>query len=553
MTSAQRLRIMLVFFGLCAAYGTLLVSLFSLQITHHARYTKLAHNQYSVTVVQHPPRAEIYDRRGTALALNQQSYALFITPSSLHEPEKTRAFLKKHFPDALPRLESHRTSHFLYVKRRLTDSEIAHINKSGLEDLHILNEPCRMYPMAATSPIIGMTDIDNHGIAGIELVCDTILAGSPTTYAIERDARSGHCYWAKETRVAGTHGSPVTLTIDADLQFMAYEELKTTLDTYQSKEGAVLIMDPSNGEILVAAHMPDCIPSPHQPCSLDALRARPFTDAYELGSVMKAFLALALVAENAIDPEEVIDCENVKTTHINNWRINTWKAQGLLSFSEVIEQSNNIGTSKLAVRLGTKLYDHYRRCGFGEKTGITFPGEHKGRVNHPSTWSKPTIFSLSFGYELSATLLQLACGFSLFARDGYPVTPKIILSPIVQHSIGKPTNTNTAEKRLYSHEAISTMRDILQRTVDTGTARRAHIDGYTIMGKTGTANLLVDGHYEPTKNIFTFVGLVERDMYQRIIVVFVKEACKKDIYASTVAVPLFERIAHNMLIHEKVL
>lgn len=546
---------MLVFLALCAAYGTLLVSLFSLQITNHARYIKLAHNQYSVTVVQYPPRAEIYDRHGTPLALNQESCALFITPSSLHEPDKTRAFLKKHFPEALPRLATHRTAHFLYVKRRLNSAEIACIKKSGLEDLHILSEPCRMYPMAATSPIIGMTDIDNHGIAGIELVCDKVLAGSPTTYAIERDARSGHCYWAKETRVAGTHGSPVTLTIDADLQFMAYEELKTTLEAYQSKEGAVLIMDPSNGDILVAAHMPDCIPSPHEPCSLDALRARPFTDAYELGSVMKAFLALALVAEHAADPDEVIDCENVKTTHINNWRINTWKAQGLLSFSEVIEQSNNIGTSKLAVRLGTKLYDHYRRCGFGEKTGITFPGEHKGRVNHPSTWSKPTIFSLSFGYEISATLLQLACAFSLFARDGYPVTPRIIISPLLSKQSGRQTaNSPTYQtKRLYSHEDIATMRDILQRTVDTGTARRAHIDGYTIMGKTGTANLIVDGHYEPTKNIFTFVGLVERGSYQRVVVVFVKEACKKDIYASTVAVPLFERIAHNMLIHEKVL
>ena len=175
-------------------------------------------------------------------------------------------------------------------------------------------------------------------------------------------------------------------------------------------------------------------------------------------------------------------------------KFSTWKEHGDLTLSQIIEYSNNIGTAKIAQKLGTKLYDHYVRCGFGQPTGFTFPGQQRGYVTHPKTWSKASLNSLSFGYENRATLLQLARAFSLFANGGYLPTPYLVNSP----------STPIAPKFLYSPETITQMRTILEKTCTQGTAHAATIQGVTVLGKTGTARLLDEtGTYSPLKNIYT--------------------------------------------------
>jgi cell division protein FtsI (penicillin-binding protein 3) len=272
------------------------------------------------------------------------------------------------------------------------------------------------------------------------------------------------------------------------------------------------------------------------------------TEAYELGSVIKVLAALAALEEKVVTEDELIDCQHSKTAYVEGRKINTVPSSvaGIIPFTEVIEKSNNIGTAKVAMRVGTKIYDHYTRLGFGKKTGIELPGEHKGFVNHPNNWSKQSIISLSYGYEISATLLQLGHAFCLIARDGYPVKPTCVLDP-------KPHMPDAPSERLYSHETMEIMRRILENTTLRGTAKKAGIKGYRVMSKTGTANMLIDGQYNPTKNIFTCAGIIEKDDYQRVIVVFIKETQKKNMYASTVAAPLFERIAEKTLIHDKII
>ncbi len=543
------LRLNLTFISFFCLYIALLVNLYVLQIRQGSFFKLRAQNQYTTLITTLLPRAEVVDRNGRPIALNISRFSAFIIPSRLSQPDKVRAFLGQHFPAALKRFDKKALGSqkdtqpsFFYIQRHLSDDEVRLIKESNLCDIHVLKEPHRFYPIASTGPILGMTDIDNKGLMGIEKAYDHVLAGDPAVYALEQEGRSGHYYFNKTAQADGSQGTPIGLTLDATLQFLAYEETRDAVNLLNAHEGAVLILDPTNGDILAMAQYPNFDPNSRVITDLEKTKNKLVTDAYELGSVIKVFLALAAIEEAVVCPEEMIDCENTMSTYIDGFKVNTLKPHGLLTFSRVIELSNNIGTSKIAPRLGARIYQHYKRCGFGSKTGLNFAGEQRGFVNHPTKWSKLSKFSLSFGYEIRATLLQLARAFSIVANDGSLVTPRLLLSAPCQLS-----------PRLYKADTIETIRDMLRKTVTHGTAHRARINGYNVFGKTGTANLLINGVYQPSHNIFTFVGLIEKGAYKRIIVTFIKETDKKDATAASTASLLFEKVAHKMLIHDKII
>jgi len=545
MIRTQKSRMIIIFLCFITAYLLIAVHLYRLQIYQHIFFNTLAEQQYQGTVVQHPMRAEIYDRHGQPLALNKDSLAAFLVPNTLTLTDPLKQFLTNHFPHALARLAKNKKSNFMYLQRRLPNALVDRITHAHLEPIHLLKEPSRFYPLVCTGPLIGITDIDNHGLFGLELQYQKQLSGTPSTFFLKKDARSGHFYFKKETKVQGHEGKPLHLTLDSTLQFLAYEELVETVKKYGSTEGSIIVMDPATGDIIAMASYPSFNPYDTQTIDLEKTKNKVITEAYELGSVMKIFAALAAFEEKVVTPDELIDCENTSNAHINGVRIGTTKPHGVISFEEVIELSNNIGTAKVALRLGPKIYDHYKKCGFGKKTGIVFPGEQSGFINPPKRWTAQSPMSLSFGYEVSATLLQLACAFCMIANNGVPVQPRLLLTQPIRF---------LSEKPLYSPETMAIIHSILQKTVTQGTAKKAHINGYTVKGKTGTANLLVDGHYAQDHTIFTFSGIIEKGDYKRVIVTFIKEAAQKHhIYASTVAAPLFEAIAQKLLIHDKIL
>ena len=252
---------------------------------------------------------------------------------------------------------------------------------------------------------------------------------------------------------------------------------------------------------------------------------------------------MSALQEEVVAFDELIDCRNCASAVIDGRKINTvaHSVRSVVPFYEVIAVSNNIGIAIIAKRVGHALYDHYTRLGFGKKTGISLPGEHSGFVNPPKNWSAQSIISLSYGYEVTATILQLAQAFSVFANDGRIVKPRINLQDPI-----------TRSEQLYSHNTIEIMRAILETTTLSGTTKKAAIKGYKVMSKTGTANLLIDGEYDTKRNIYTCAGIVEKDSYQRIIVTFIKEVETPNAFASTIAAPLFERVAQKLLIHDKV-
>lgn len=545
MNNVCRTRTFTVFAVFILAYTALALNLYWIQIVNGQYYAQLAYNQHNITVTTMPPRADILDIKNSPLTLNKESFSAFVLPHKIEDPQKLKSFLKKYFPNSLARLKDSKNKFFMYIKRKLTKHEIELIEKNEIKDIKILKEPSRYYPFASIGTIIGITDIDNNGLFGIEKEFNTQLAGTPTTFTLEKDARSGHFYFQKNIAISGNNSNSIKLTIDKDLQFLAYEELRETVNNFGAKEGAVVIMDPSNGNILAMVSFPEFDPNDTAAINLELTKNRAFTNSYELGSVMKIFVAIAALEEGVVKTDELIDCENKKETKIDGMSFTTVHEAGVIPFSEVLEKSNNIGMVKVAKRLGPKLYDHYLKFGFGKKTNIPLSGEPKGFVSHPKNWSKRSIISLSFGYEITATLLQLAKAFCIIANDGYDVQPKLIVNNQEQKQLN----------RLYSQKTIDEVKQILHNTVTKGTAKKADIKNYKVMGKTGTANLAINGKYSKEKNLYTFAGIIEKDNYKRVIAVLIKEIQPQaqKTYAAMVAAPLFEHVAEKLLIHDKVI
>ena len=427
MTQSYKFRTLIVFLFFCSLFGIVLFYLFSLQIKKHDFFTTLGKRQYFITVTQTPPRATILDRNNEPLAFNKVSLSAFILPKKIKDPKKLKRFLQKHFPNALKQWNRKPKAHFLYVKRNLSNAEQEIIEQEQLEDINILNEPSRFYPNNSAGSLTGITNIDNIGLFGIELQYDKQLAGKSTTNTLEKDARSGRFYFAKETKEEGTTGTPVKLTIDTNLQFLVQEELLARIEKYQAKEGAAVVMDPETGEILAMVSYPDFDPNNTTSLAQIATKNTAVTESYEFGSAIKAFTALAAIEEKVVTPDEQIYCEDAKTAYVDGRKINNWEAKGWLSFEDVITRSNNFGIAKIAKRLDKNLYHHFKKLGFGTKTGIPFPGEQSGYINPPSNWSKQSIISLSYGYELTTTLLRITSAFSVFANNGHLIKPRLVI------------------------------------------------------------------------------------------------------------------------------
>lgn len=543
MDKTHKIRTSFVFFLFCLLFAIGLLNLYALQIKQHTFFADLGTQQYYFTLTTYPPRASILDRQGIPLALNKETLSAFMLPRMVKEQTALKRFLKKYFPEAHERLLKNPNNQFAYIKRKLSEAEQKIIKEHNIKDVHLLNEPSRFYPIEASGTLTGITNIDNKGLFGIELEFNKQLTGQPNTTILEKDARSGLFYFSKQTAKEGIAGKPVSLTIDGNLQFLVHEELLDAIKRFDSTEGAAIVMNPESGEILAMASYPTFNPNDTTSLNQVSTKNTAVTESYEFGSVLKTFCALAALEEGVVTPDEEIDCMDTKTAYLDGRQVNTVLTLGKASFTEIIKKSNNIGIAKVAKRLDTKLYDHYRKLGFGTKTNINFPGERDGFVMPPDQWSKQSIISLSYGYEITNTLLQLARAFSVFANDGYLVTPRLLLNQEVP-----------GPQKIYSTESIDAMRQILEETTSSqGTAKYAAVHGYKTLGKTSTTNLLHEGEYDPNKNMYGFAGIVEKDDYKRVIVCFLKESKRHNIYASTVSAPFFEKIAEKTLMHDKIL
>ena len=530
MESKYKKRVILALIFFIVLYGIVLVRLFFIQVYQHEFFTSLGSAQYNVSIKLEPPRAAIMDKNGVLLAINKQVLSAFVLPHQLKEPKKTMAYLLKHYPAVHQRIVAHPERYFFWVERRLSQEREEYLKSQDCADLNFVAEYRRWYPFPEMASVIGMTDIDNQGIAGLELHYNKQLAGEPTTYSVQKDARSNRFYFQKTVNKKGLEGINLQTTLDKKLQFLVYEELKNTVEHFEAKRGAVMVLDPYTGAIEAMVNYPAFDPNGDIPADLSITRNIAIAETYELGSVLKAFSALAGLAEGAAEYDELFDWEG-KSAYINGFRVENPKAVGVIPFYDVVRYSSNVGLAKVADRLGSKLYDHLQMLGFGTKTGIDFPGERSGFVNPPNRWSRSSVLVMSFGYEITMTLLQLACAGSVFANGGYKVQPHFI----VRDSAAPLKKLNYSEKTLQELDSILTM-----------IAQRHKVKGFNFKGKTGTARMVDNGQYSTQKHLYTFMGIAEREGYKRVVVSFVQEPKKAHLWAADVAAPLAMKVVEKL-------
>ncbi|MFA6534822.1 MAG: penicillin-binding protein 2 [Candidatus Babeliales bacterium] len=549
-----RLGVVLILFGFL--FTIVLIRLFLLQIYRKNFFRVLASQQYNFSVKVNLPRGEIFDRSGQELlAFNRSVPSAFILPHQFTEQKKTENFLKRFYSAVYKKMKARPDKHFLWLDRVLTDDQVEDLKKKGTSDIQFIDEPRRFYFSPSSAHLIGFTDIDSKGISGIELEFEKWLGGKPMQITIQKDARSKNFYFGKEIEKAGYYGKPIKLTIDKNIQNLAFEELESAIQNYQAESGSVLVLDPENGHVLAMTNYPSFDPNQKNIQKLDITKNFIVSECFELGSVMKAFLALAALAEGVVTLDEIFDCQG-KIAYVNGVKVENWKSLGELSFADVIKFSSNVGVAKVVMRLGPKLYDHLKKVGFGTKTGIEFPGERDGFVNPPKNWSRSSPIVMSFGYEIMASLLQLGRAFCIFSNGGYLVNPTLVIEPKIKPEIKNKTschpelvsgsiNCSSSKIKLYDDNVISKMREILS-----GVGNLHPIRGCTVMGKTGTARCAIPGGYSDKEHIYTFVGILEKGDYKRVIVTFVNRPQKTHLWASEVAAPLFQRVAERMLIYE---
>ncbi|MCE5312447.1 MAG: penicillin-binding protein 2 [Nitrospiraceae bacterium] len=525
-----------------------LLRMVDIMLVNHDRF--LAKAQYQQVRKKAVPvkRGVIYDRRGRELAINLDTESIFCDPSEISAPEKAASALSAALNTApnviLTKLSGE--GRFNWIERKQHPDLGSRINKLKIRGIGTISEPMRSYPKGRlASQILGFVDIDNNGIEGIERQYEKFLAARPEHVKVHRDARGN---MLSDGMMKELKGNNIVLTIDEGLQYILEKNLNEAVVHWKAAGATAIIMSPATGEILAMTSLPDYDPNDASGSKPEQRRNRALTDIYEPGSTFKIIAGAAALEENIVTPSTKFDC-SAGNIEVGGKKIKDAHRHGVLSFAEVIQKSSNVGTIKIAQRLGKdKVYEYIKKFGFGEKTGIDIAGEISGLVRPPHRWSGMSIGAIAIGQEVGVTPLQVLRAYAAIANGGYLVTPHVV-SEIRTPEGGLVHKTTPNAKKIISDSTVETFREILKTvTQEGGTALEAAIDGNSVAGKTGTAQIIDPRtkRYSKDRYIGSFVGFVPADKPRLAMIVVINEP-KGKIYGGTVAGPVFRKTANEAL------
>jgi cell division protein FtsI (penicillin-binding protein 3) len=505
-----------------------------------------AQSQQTETVTVPGSRGDILDRNGTELAISQDAQTVFATPYQVEDPAKAAdrlAPLLDTERDELLRTFSDEDSGFAYLARKVDLPTAERIRQLEIEGIGFLPDSRRIYPEGElASQVIGSVGVDNQGLTGLEASQEEVLHGSEGERQIVRDALGAEL--ERDTLEAPESGSDLRLTIDADLQAQTEEVLANLAETYSPKGATAIVMDPRTSEVLALANYPSADPSRPGEASPQELANRATGYTFEPGSTFKAFTVAGALEEGVVTPETPFNLP--PTIQVADRVIEESHPRGpvTLSVSEILAQSSNVGAVTIGLELGGELFDRWvRRFGFGSPTGIDFPGEEQGIVPRPEDYSGSTMGNLPIGQGLSVTPIQMATAYAAIANGGVLRPPRVVLE-----AGGEPVAPPEGE-RVMSKANAAKVREMLEGVLAPGgTASEVSVPGYTLAGKTGTAQKVVDGTYSETQFVASFVGFAPAEDPQLLVSVAVDEP-QGDYYGGTVAAPAFGEIAKFALPH----
>ena len=524
-----------------------------LQVVSHNHLAALAERQHSRTQESPAKRGDILDRRGRVLATSVDADTIYAVPSELSDPGNVVANLCRAFGDCTKKERQalaeklNNQKQFAYVRRQVSPDVARRVADLNLEGIGFVKESKRFYPnRELAAHLLGWVGVDNVGLAGIESTYDADIRGKKGTILIQTDARRKA--FSRIERLP-TAGSTVELTIDDYLQHIAERELQAGVVENRAAGGTAIVMNPHTGEIIAMANQPTFNPNAYRDVDEIARRNRAVQDLYEPGSTFKVVTASAAIEERVLRPDAIIDTNpgQVKLAGRPAIREDGNRNYGVLSFTDVIVKSSNIGAIRIGFKVGAERLSRFVSLyGFGHPSSQDFPAESPGIVWSPDKWTESALASVAMGYQIGVTPLQMVTAVSSVANGGELIEPRVIRATYRddRRFVVRPN----VLRRTINQETDATLTTIMEQVVARGTAKRAQIPGYTVAGKTGTAQKVVNGHYSHSDHMASFVGFMpSRNPALAIVVVIDSPKGPNGDHGGAVAAPIFQRIGEASL------
>ncbi|HLW36028.1 MAG TPA: penicillin-binding protein 2 [Chthoniobacterales bacterium] len=539
----------------------LLFSLFSfrliyLQMVKHDEYAGLAAEKHVIKQPIFAERGTILDANNEVLADNVPVETVVADASHLTDVETTVDLVSKELQ--LPRGEVseklHTDRRYIVLKREvakaIADPLRQQLRAKNLRGVYFEQDATRIYPNGVMlCHVIGFTDFEHKGIQGVEGSLDEYLRGQDGYRYIEHNRAGQEIVLYRGQERAPRNGYEVHLTIDLNLQNIVENEIDAAMHQYSPKKATIILMRPQTGEILAMANRPAFDLNKRSDAKPEQMKNRAICDMMEPGSTFKIVTAAAALNEHKFGLDSYIFCENGMWNY-GGTPLHDHAAFGDLSVKDILVKSSNIGAAKMAVNLGDqKFYEYIRRFGFGDRTGIELPGEIPGLIRPPQSWSKISITHIPMGHEIGVTPLQMATAMCAIANGGKLMTPRIVKS--ITTADGKTISTlkPIVLRQVISPQTATQIGTALRGVVsDRGTAAAAAVPGFTIAGKTGTAQKVgPHGGYEKGKEVVSFCGYLPADHPEFVGLVVLDDAQTKpeQNYGGAVAGPIFSHIAEK--------
>jgi cell division protein FtsI (penicillin-binding protein 3) len=503
-----------------------------------------AQSQQTQTVTIPGRRGRILDRNRRELAVSEDAADVIATPYQVKDPAQAARRLGPvlHVPEAeILRALADRSSGFAYLARQVGLPTADRVRKLKLPGVATVPSSRRVYPEGKlAAPLIGAVGFDAQGLTGLEAADDDLLGGANGERQVVFDGLGKEI--ERDTLSGAQQGEDLRLTIDAGIQARTEEVLASLAQTYQPRRATAIVMDPRNAEVLAMADWPSFDPSDPSSASPEALRSMATGFTYEPGSTFKAFTVAGALSERLVTPDTLFYLP--VEIQVADRKISDAEERGPESrtVAQILAQSSNVGAVRIGLELGAERFYHWvRRFGFGDPTGIDFPGEEQGIVPTLSEFSGSTIGNLPIGQGLSVTPIQMAAAYSAIANGGILRPPRLILDE------GDTPTPEPDGHRVISKQTAAQLTQMLEGVLAPGgTASEVSVPGYTLAGKTGTAEVAVDGGYSDSQYVASFVGFAPAQDPQLLVAVVVDEP-QGSYYGGVVAAPAFGEIARFAL------
>ncbi|MGB5846933.1 MAG: penicillin-binding protein [Ignavibacteriaceae bacterium] len=544
-------RALLVILFVLLLFVALIVKLVEIQIIKSEELKYFAQRQQTRLETIKPERGLIYDRNNVLLVYNRNDVTFYLDLRMLDVNRKDD--LAEKFSSVFGKSKAHylkmmeQKGKTIVIERQVPVEKAALLKNINLSALFSIDEPTRIYQYGSlASHLLGYVNNEFDGVNGVAKYYEDELNGEEGSRLVERDATGRVITFSDEETKAAIPGDNLLLTIDRNYQTILEEELKLGLQKYKGRSATGILMDPNTGEILALANVNDFNPNFYWKYDDYQRKNRAITDTYEPGSTFKAFTVATLLEEDKCYEDEIVNVENGKykfrNTYIRDTHINQY-----LTVKGILEESSNIGISKLIQRLDNDSYYNYLRgFGFGTFTSVTLPGEVKGTLKKPNHWSKYTKTFLSFGYEVSVTPLQLINAFSAIINGGILYEPHILKRRTDKNGKVLFESSPIVVRRVISEETSARVRNMLRGVVKNGTGSLADSKLITVGGKTGTSQKLIDGKYSKKDYTVSFIGFFPADNPQLVCLIIVNSP-NEEKYGGKVAAPIFKNITERIL------